>query len=72
MQQYRGRCHSIFKCNCLEIFINVVINKVQIETSQFMREPSEELEFIIKKILRIMLIMTYRMLFVFWTEAAAE
>src|SRR5699024_9215092 len=49
MQQYRGRCHSIFKCNCLEIFINVVINKVQIETSQFMREPSEELEFIIKK-----------------------
>lgn len=52
MQTYLGRCHTTFKCNCMYIFMLVVLNNLKVEDSVFMKEPKEELEIIIRRNLK--------------------
>lgn len=48
MQTYLGRCHSIFKINCMLIFLNVVKKKLVVESSPFMNSPEKTLIEIVK------------------------
>lgn len=48
MQTYLGRCHSIFKINCMLILINVVKKKLVVESSPFMNSPEKTLIEIVK------------------------
>ena len=48
LQIYLGRCHAVFKCNCMYIFMKVVLNNLEIEGKIFVKEIKEELENIIK------------------------
>lgn len=48
MQTYLGRSHSIFKINCLLIFLSVVDKKLLVEETPYMRSPAETLKGIVE------------------------